>query len=188
MKRSLLLMLALLMLIAPISAMAQEPPLGSAEDNACNAGGVMEGKCDTPWEWICGYYLARWTTNGGWFTPNNFFPDWCASLLPPRPVSLAEAAEGQLLTVCDYTDVFTIPHGLISNERCVDSSGFGYDDWFRDGSYEYIYLFGEFGGVCPATPAGYTFFSGPIATAVTIFGFSPWDTLGLGSEGCTYEL
>jgi hypothetical protein len=81
-----------LMFILPMGfASAQTPPLGSKEDNACNPGGAMEGKCgDNPWAWVCGWYLARWQSNGGWLTPNNPFNDACLSLLPPRPISAPE--------------------------------------------------------------------------------------------------
>lgn len=37
-----------------------EPEAGSKGDNACNEGGSMAGKCDTDWEWTCGWYLARY--------------------------------------------------------------------------------------------------------------------------------
>lgn len=64
---------------------AQDP--NTAQDNACFPNGSMAGKCDSAWAWVCGYYLARWESAGGWFAPNNTIPDWCASLLPPRPSS-----------------------------------------------------------------------------------------------------
>jgi hypothetical protein len=65
-------------------AHAQQPP---DPENACFEGGSMAGKCQSAWEWVCGYYLAHWEAAGGWFNPaNNLLPDWCASLLPPRSI------------------------------------------------------------------------------------------------------
>lgn len=70
-----LLQLSLLifsLLMTPFAASITFAQEGSqSDDNACFSGGVMEGKCDTDWEWMCGYYLARWQAN-------------CISLLPPR--------------------------------------------------------------------------------------------------------
>lgn len=49
--------------------------------NACYEGGAMEGKCDTDWEWMCGWHVIR-------LDPQNedlraSFPPACISLLPP---------------------------------------------------------------------------------------------------------
>jgi hypothetical protein len=91
--KSLFMFLVLVTLILPFSlTSAQSPAPGSIEDNACNRGGVMADKCTTQWHWVCGYYLARWQSNGGWFTRNNPFNDACLSLLPPVPVSVQESA------------------------------------------------------------------------------------------------
>jgi hypothetical protein len=72
---------------------AQEPPINTPADNACNEGGLMAGKCNTEWEWVCGYYLARWVNAGG-YSSTYAFPDWCAPslLLPPRPPVIVTAS------------------------------------------------------------------------------------------------
>jgi hypothetical protein len=91
----------LLTLLVPVGiTSAGDPAIGSPDDNACNAGGVMDGKCTTEWHWVCGWYLARWQSNGGWLTPNNPFNDACASLLPPRPVSEAAAFAATTTIIC----------------------------------------------------------------------------------------
>lgn len=57
MKRASLLLLVLVVLAVlsgGVSAQEESPA-----ENACNPGGLMEGKCDTAWEWECGYYLAQ---------------------------------------------------------------------------------------------------------------------------------
>lgn len=57
MKRASLLLLVLVVLAVlsgGVSAQEESPA-----ENACNPGGLMEGKCDTEWEWECGYYLAQ---------------------------------------------------------------------------------------------------------------------------------
>lgn len=68
-----------------ISAFAQAD---TAESNACDAGGVWEGKCDWPteaereWAWTCGWYVARY--EAGIITE---VPVWCnyAVLTPFTP-------------------------------------------------------------------------------------------------------
>jgi hypothetical protein len=47
--------------------------------NACYSGGTMEGKCDTEWEWVCGWYMIRF--DAGLFTREEI-PFTCAVLLP----------------------------------------------------------------------------------------------------------
>lgn len=57
MKRASLLLLVLVVLAVlsgGVSAQEESPA-----ENACNPGGLMAGKCDTAWEWECGYYLAQ---------------------------------------------------------------------------------------------------------------------------------
>lgn len=48
--------------------------------NACFEGGSMEGKCDTEWEWVCGWHLIRLDSQNQESRYN--FPSDCASLLP----------------------------------------------------------------------------------------------------------
>lgn len=47
--------LLLMLIVVPLVG-AQDEVL----DNACDAGGSMEGKCTTDWHWICGWYVARY--------------------------------------------------------------------------------------------------------------------------------
>lgn len=65
-------------------ALAYNPPFlpdeGTAQDNACNPGGVMAGKCTTDWEWTCGYYLARYDSGQALGVPSS-----CQILLDVRP-------------------------------------------------------------------------------------------------------
>lgn len=52
------IILCVILLLIPVgAAYADDPIPGTPEDNACFPGGLMEGKCDTAWEWECGYYL-----------------------------------------------------------------------------------------------------------------------------------
>jgi hypothetical protein len=99
------LLILIFALILPFGIVtAQEPPIGSSDDNACNKGGAMEGKCDTPWEWTCGYYLARWEKEGGW-TSNYAFPNDCQSLLPPRPAPAAQESQLTGSITCSTSSV-----------------------------------------------------------------------------------
>jgi hypothetical protein len=82
MKRLLTLILLLTLLVPVGLASADDPAIGSPDDNACNAGGVMDGKCTTEWHWVCGWYLARLNKN---LITRAQFPAQCSSLLAPLP-------------------------------------------------------------------------------------------------------
>jgi hypothetical protein len=118
------ILLMLLVMAVPITA--QQP--GTPEDNACYPGGEMEGQCDTLWEWECGWYLARWTTNGGYGNASNFFPDWCGSLLPPLPSPAAEGETAeQPATVCFFftsfgADLSITTPAYLDNSTVYDST------------------------------------------------------------------
>jgi len=77
----------LLSVIVAIIASANEPKPETPEDNACYAGGEMDGKCDTDWEWTCGWYLARWITAGGWYG-DFVMPTDCLILITLRPINV----------------------------------------------------------------------------------------------------
>lgn len=51
--------------------------------NACYEGGSMEGKCDTDWEWECGWHLIQFEYG---LTERDEFPAWCISIIPPEIV------------------------------------------------------------------------------------------------------
>jgi hypothetical protein len=89
MKKLIPLAIVLLMLLPLGVSQAQGPAIDSPEDNACNPGGPMAGKCISEWHWVCGYYLARWITNGGYNNPNNSMNSSCLSLLPSREAFFA---------------------------------------------------------------------------------------------------
>ncbi|MBZ0305231.1 MAG: hypothetical protein K8I82_04100, partial [Anaerolineae bacterium] len=58
-KLSLFLLIVLLLLTGVVSAQQPDGDAPSPADNACNPGGALAGKCDTDWEWTCGWYLAQ---------------------------------------------------------------------------------------------------------------------------------
>lgn len=83
-----LMILLTVLLLGTLTAVAQVDDQGNPNDptvndnaNACFEGGAMEDKCDTDWEWDCGWYLIRF--NYG-ITPREEFPVRCAILLPPE--------------------------------------------------------------------------------------------------------
>lgn len=80
MKHIILIGLVLVVLLGAFSMVSAQD-----SDNACE-GGLLDGRCNSDWAWICGYYLEHWEAAGGW-NSSYAFPDWCdpASLLPPRP-------------------------------------------------------------------------------------------------------
>lgn len=57
--------------------------------NACYEGGDMEGKCDTEWEWHCGWYIIRLTDSQD-EAVRAAFPSMCVSLLPALNISVSD--------------------------------------------------------------------------------------------------
>jgi|GEM_PF-5318961 len=96
------ILVVFLLLVAIPSVTAQEPSTtaptaGIPEDNECYEGGSMwrenpEDRCDTPWHWNCGWWLARYTRN-----IITTIDDECQVLLdlmpPPEPVIEFEIIE-----------------------------------------------------------------------------------------------
>lgn len=75
MRKIVLIVLLIMTAITVSITFAQaETPAESSADNACFAGGLLEGKCDWPteaetlWAWTCGWYIAR---------AENGVPTWC---------------------------------------------------------------------------------------------------------------
>jgi len=59
-------------------------PTNNNRANACYEGGSMEDKCDTNWEWVCGWYIIR--LDSGIYSRDEI-PAFCDSLLPALPES-----------------------------------------------------------------------------------------------------
>jgi hypothetical protein len=78
MKRTLIWLLMLVMLAGLTAAVAAQD--GASDENACNAGGSLEGRCDWPtdaeddWAWTCGWYIAHFES--GEFGLSGV-PEWC---------------------------------------------------------------------------------------------------------------
>lgn len=47
--------------------------------NACYEDGTMAGKCQTNWEWACGWYLMQFEYD---LISRDEFPSWCISIIP----------------------------------------------------------------------------------------------------------
>lgn len=71
-------LLALLCISMNLQAQDNSVPSETPADNECYAGGTMEGKCDTEWEWQCGWYMARYNRS---VFGSSGVPTWCDSLL-----------------------------------------------------------------------------------------------------------
>lgn len=85
-KRSILTILVMLFSVVLVSADGVDDQ-GNPNDpdvnnraNACYDGGDMEGKCDTPWEWMCGWYVIRLDSQNE--ASRAAFPPDCVNLLP----------------------------------------------------------------------------------------------------------
>jgi hypothetical protein len=98
MKKGLVLIL-LIFLLVPLSGSAREPDAGTRADNECYEGGTMEGKCDTLWAWIGGWYVARY--NQGIFTREQV-PATYQILLPPPPPVVSTGADSPSLLPSPY--------------------------------------------------------------------------------------
>jgi hypothetical protein len=184
--KPMIVFLLILSLLVPFAlSSAQNPPLDSPEDNACHPGGAMEGKCSIEWHWVCGWYLARWQANGGWFTPNNLFNDDCISLLPPRPVAAPNSATSNVvITLCGVSGVFG------NNTLCVSSDQTGTADFGTDGSIDRLFLFTN--ATVPASCLP-TYNGRPLIGLFGTASFNPpftdtelFITLGLGANYCAY--
>ena len=85
--------------------------------NACFAGGDMEGKCDTEWEWMCGWHIIRLDDPQD-EASRTAFPPACASLLPAlnviepqTPVIITFHTAGCVKYQDDAAGVFSIDFG-----------------------------------------------------------------------------
>jgi hypothetical protein len=80
------LLILLLIILSTLAVFAQTDDEGNPNDptvndhaNACYNGGAMEGKCDTQWEWECGWYMIRYDYS---LISREEIPIRCDSLLP----------------------------------------------------------------------------------------------------------
>lgn len=145
-------------------------PAVNERANACFEGGSLEGRCETDAEWTCGWYLIRWEADPGFERP-----EWCG---PAEPVEVL---------VCDtfQTGVARDP-GFFDVRRCATQS-YGFDDWFADGSHDYLYYFGDYGDGCPAAPASHDYYSGPTEMdEFSEFARPPYNVTA--PYMCTYQL
>jgi hypothetical protein len=144
--RKLVLILAMLAMLSAMVVMvsADEETMtgaGESQDNACNEGGVMYGKCDSEWAWKGGWYLARFLT--GEFTREQV-PDEFQILLPPPPPpppASAGSAPARVVTICANWN---------SYYYCLSSDQTGTGD--INGTPHEIYMMVD--GACPATYQG----------------------------------
>jgi len=149
---AMLLLVSGVLLISAVPTYAEEPAVGTAEDNACNPGGVMDGKCDTDWEWTCGYYLARWISAGGW-GGNYMMNSDCVSLLPPVPVvEINEAGAVAGIDPAQVAAVIEICKNATGNRYCLYSNQTGTQDTGADGSIQIDLRFYPGGPTCPPAP------------------------------------
>jgi hypothetical protein len=92
---TLLVLIALIALLPLGSAFADDPAIGSKEDNACNPGGEMNGKCTTEWDWVCGWYLAR--------VKSGLIPRVISACSILQPVAPADTSAPELVFICIST-------------------------------------------------------------------------------------
>lgn len=80
--------------------------------NACYSGGTMESKCDTAWEWFCGWVMIRY--DAGIFTREQV-PSSCVVLLPGE-IEVVEdpaAVPGWPPAGCYYSPAYSNPPDLL---------------------------------------------------------------------------
>lgn len=82
MKKFLLVLLVVIMSTMVVMAGtddqgAPNDPAQNDRANACYEEGTLEGKCDTEWEWQCGWHLIRWEADGSYSVPLE-----CSRILP----------------------------------------------------------------------------------------------------------
>ena len=87
-------LLAALLALTMVSTAQEQTPAETPQENACYAGGSLEGKCDWPtdaedeWAWSCGWYIAR-VENG--VISQAGVPDWCNHFKSSAPETLCYA-------------------------------------------------------------------------------------------------
>lgn len=77
----LIIMIFSTLLVVAEDDQGNNDPNDNERANACYNDGSLEGKCDTAWEWICGWHLIRFEEG---ILSREEFPPSCASLLPPE--------------------------------------------------------------------------------------------------------
>lgn len=88
MKHWTMMVAVLAMLVVSGAALANDGMTEDPRENACYAGGTLEGKCDWPtdaedeWAWNCGWYLAAYQ-NGR--ASADSLPETCAILISQAP-------------------------------------------------------------------------------------------------------
>lgn len=142
MKKFALLSLAMLL----VTLMFVPSAFADGIDNECNEGGAMAGKCDTEWEWTCGWYLARF--NRGELNYQTV-PATCVILLPPPPAAvIAQLSPEAVSQICKLYPGF-------SNSTACAYAKFktGTVDNWSDGSINFEVVFYTSPQPCPP---GYT--------------------------------
>ena len=131
-----------LLLLATQLVVAQVDDEGNVNDpttnpraNACYEGGSMQDKCDTDWEWKCGWHLIRFEEG---LTPLDQFPIECSSLLPealrPENAPECEAISDEFtLNPADPNGTIPAP-GILANDTCESVVGFGSIQVLQGGS------------------------------------------------------
>lgn len=90
-------------------------PLINEDANACFGGGALEGKCDTDWEWTCGWHLIRY--NEGVITADEF-PLECSSLLP-QELQPDCNARNDFYSLEPFSPFGSVPvPGILANDNC----------------------------------------------------------------------
>jgi hypothetical protein len=79
-------------------------PFTNDRANACYEDGTMASKCDTEWEWICGWYMIRF--DAGIFTREEI-PATCRVLLPGEPETVVNPATWPPAG-CYYSSVYDL--------------------------------------------------------------------------------
>lgn len=121
---------------------AQEPATGTPQDNACNRGGSMSGKCTTSWHWDCGWYIARW--EAALYTFSQIPTDCSETLISPYlPVIGKPLPIPAVKTIC-HTQVIDDAE----DTYCVSSDQTATGDWESDGTLDWEGIFVE--EECPA--------------------------------------
>lgn len=100
-------LLLLLALLVSITYASTETPSESPQENACYAGGSLEGKCNWPteaetaWAWACGWYIARIERGA---SPVGSAPDWCGLSAGDNPLVIPPVFLGACYSYTGDTD------------------------------------------------------------------------------------
>lgn len=107
-------------------------PTVNERANACYEGGSMEDKCDTDWEWTCGWYVIRYEEG---FMSRTQMPAFCEILIDAAPAGCAVDDFYTISAPKTEGYAFIDVPGVLANDTCTAVVGYGNISILQDGYF-----------------------------------------------------